>query len=172
MHAAGINIGKIQFLLIESTLGIIIWSTNWLPELMLLNVSYVCVMFSLFGNFSRKAFISVKECTGWTPNVKYKLGVKILFQKAVKSSYDSIRGSYADRINKITGQKDGVDYLTDYTQPSVAEDLIQQGKDAKIAVDEFVKTHPDVASKIASFYDIPGTTDQDVNDWIKLNYPK
>lgn len=52
--------------------------------------------------------------------------------KPVQDAYDTIRGSYTNRINKITGQSDGGDYITDYNPGnSVGGQLIQKEADAE-----------------------------------------
>lgn len=74
---------------------------------------------------------------------------------AAKSSYDSIRSSYASRINKITGSNDGADYLTDYSQPTTGADLVRQEDEAKQNVIDYGKTHPDAQAHIKALVSSP-----------------
>lgn len=65
----------------------------------------------------------------------------------IEAAYNSIRDSYANRINKITGGKDGGDYLTNYTQPGLKEVVNEQDKTQNLVLD-YGKNNPNEQTKI------------------------
>lgn len=63
----------------------------------------------------------------------------------LEKNYNSIRSSYADRINKVTGSNDGTDFITDYSLPP---DPVATENDAQKSVIDYGTAHPDAQAHI------------------------
>ena len=65
--------------------------------------------------------------------------------KASEGAYKNIYDEYARKINKITGKKDGSEYLTDYSQgfTSTSQNLVQSEEEAKQKVLDYGKANPE-----------------------------
>ncbi len=86
-----------------------------------------------------------------------------------EKQYENLRNETARKINIKTGMDDGVDYLTDYGKPSVGSDIIAEQEVARASVDSFIESNPDEAEAIAGLYEIEGTTDADILEYLRIN---
>ncbi len=86
--------------------------------------------------------------------------------KASLDNYQNIYDEYGRRINKITGSKDGVDYLTSYAKGFPTLDI--NADMAKKTIDAYIKNNPDKAPEIADLYEVQGANDEDVIGYLKL----
>lgn len=86
-----------------------------------------------------------------------KKGIESKYKSTMKS-YDNIYNQYSEGINKITGGKNGEDFLIDY----------KIGIDAKTKVDDYVKSNPTEAETVAKLYELPGWTEEDVSEYLNL----
>jgi hypothetical protein len=53
---------------------------------------------------------------------------------------------------------------------TIKDDLMAETGDAKQQVDNFVANNPDRAEAVIKLYDIPDITEQEILDYINLNY--
>lgn len=73
-----------------------------------------------------------------------------------KKTYDNVYNEYGRRVDKITGQNDGTDYITDYSQGyDTTGTLIKDESSAQQAVTDFGTTNPDARQQILSLAGVP-----------------
>lgn len=96
--------------------------------------------------------------------------------KSSEKAYNNIYDEYGRRINKVTGAKDGSEYITDYSKGFVSNknDTIRAQQEAKRSVDDYIKTNPkdvEIVVKLYQAKDENGdpVTDEDVYDYLKMN---
>jgi len=120
--------------------------------------------------------------TGFLSDEARKNIKKTIASKAAASerTYKSTYNEYTRRINKVSGGKDGADYITDYSkgydqQGGTGSDLIQSGIQAKAKVDAYIKDHPTEGDKIAKLYETPSPafgghvpTDEQIAEYLNL----
>lgn len=72
--------------------------------------------------------------------------------KTQYKTYKNISDEYGRRINKITGQTDGTDYITDYSKgySSTGDGLIQTEDQATQALTNFTTAHPEQKAQVTN----------------------
>lgn len=70
--------------------------------------------------------------------------------QTAKRSYDSVYNSYGDKINKVSGGRDGTDFITDYSKgySGTGADMVQSEDAAKSSVISVSKSNPKAAAAV------------------------
>ncbi len=126
---------------------------------------------NIFAGIAAKYNGYFKEGGGFLPE-SVKADFKTLIDRkfgVAEKQYENLRNETARKINIKTGMDDGVDYLTDYGKPSVGSDIIAEQEVARASVDSFIESNPDEAEAIAGLYEIEGTTDADILEYLRIN---
>lgn len=128
---------------------------------------------NIFSSWAAKFNGYLKEEGGFLPeNVKqsFKKIMKVKLD-TVGGQYNNLKNEYARRINKITGRKDGNEYLTDYSGgiSSTSDSLNNQAIESKKKIDDWIdqNSNDPLIVSITNLYE-EGKTDSDIYEWLKL----